>query len=102
MELLVVKEKHSHRFFRTDASGTFLTPFIELIRERLGDGYWYHDQYQDQAENLVDRYDDWVATNQSYETAMRERFKLLKEVTRFLEKRRGVEYEDWEIVSTEN
>lgn len=87
MELLVLNEKHSTRYFLPDEQGYFTSVFIRIIEERLADGYWYDNGDTLIANGLVD---DFNAGEN-----------ISKEVLRFM-KRRGLhEYEDWEICTTE-
>ena len=106
LKLLVVSEKHGRRFFIPGDSETFLEPFIAIIRERLEDGYWYEDQFKEQAENLIQWFDELMeegpVINRPIDEWCKEEEELLKAVTKFLEKRRRYEYEEWEICTTEN
>jgi hypothetical protein len=91
MKLLVITErKRGIRIFIPDSNNTFLTSFMELIQERLKEG-WYEDRFAEQAIQLLYRYSGCAHSEE-----------LLKDVTRFLERRRRYEYEEWEIVVTEN
>jgi len=106
MELLVVSEKNGFRFFVPENTDTFLKPFIELVRERLEEG-WYEDQFRDKAAELVERYDALMLAYEEPEEnpiadLLGEEDELLRSVQSFLEKRRRYEYEDWEVVQTEN
>lgn len=106
MELLVVTEKHGTRFFIPDDNDTFLIPFMLIISERLDDGNWYEDQFKDQAEDLIQQfnelYGEVLQLNRPIEDWLKDEERLLATVTKFLEKRRRYEYEEWEIISTEN
>ena len=106
MKLLVVTDKWSTRFFIPDEGGSFLSPFIRLVRERLRQNM-YENQFKEQAQELVDRYSRLGEVFghpdlMSIEDFVKEEEELLKAVTKFLEKRRRYEYEEWEICTTEN
>jgi len=95
LEILVVTERHGHRFFVPDEDETFLISFIELVKERL-ENHWYEEPFKYQAQQLIQRYSIiWKYSSDEQE-------KLLKDVIEFLEKRRIFEWEDFEICQTEN
>jgi hypothetical protein len=50
--LLLFKEKHGSRYFVCEDQDAFCRAAMHVLKERLAEGYWYHDDssYPDQGE----------------------------------------------------
>ncbi len=88
MELLVLTDKHSTRYYLPDEDGDFTPIFVNIIYERVREGYWYLDDDALTAQGLVD--DFWAGED------------VKEDVLAFMKRRRLHEYEDWDICDTEN
>jgi hypothetical protein len=105
MQILSIFEKHTTKLYLPDNDGTFLSSYAHTIEERLDDGNYYDAEDENLAESLTEEF-RLLCEKEVFEGEseyLNAQFKsICLRMEKFLSKRRHFEYEDWDIVDTEN
>ena len=97
MQIVVFYEENNTRLFRSNMRSSFLEAYITIIEERIAES-WYEGKDLVKAESLIGDYNNYLDGDNSNDSLA----VLEKRVEEFLDKRSSYEYEDWDIVDTEN